>query len=84
MRIPGLLAALDRLARAATWLVAHTNNLLVALPVFEATVCMFFVTSEPLMAMLDTCTVCEEAVASMAASVCGVHGFVANVNLLVR
>ena len=40
--------------------------------------------AEPLMGMLGACTVSKEVVVSMAALVYGVHGFVANVNWLVR
>ena len=40
--------------------------------------------AEPLMAMLGACTVGEKVVASMAALVYGVHGFVANVKVSMR
>ena len=79
-----MLASVDRSARAITWLAAHTRDLLVTLPVLEATACKFFVRAEPLMAMLGACTVYEKLIVSMAALVCGVHRSVANANLLVR
>ena len=50
----------------------------------DATGCKFVVRAEPLMVLLGVCTVGGKLVVSMAAFVCGVHGFVANVNLLVR
>ena len=84
MRIPGLLASINRLARAVNWSVAYTTNLLVALPVLEATVCKFAVRAVSLMAMLCVCAVYDQVVVSMAALACGVHWFVANVTLLVR
>ena len=84
VRIPGLIASIDRLARAVNALVAHTANLLVALPVLEAAACEFVVAAEFSMAMLDAFAVGETVAVSMVALVCGVHGFVANVNMLVR